>query len=265
MQPSFKTGYAKNASESANPQLWEGLVGAWMPSFGVTGGTLRDVSGNHNNGTLNNMDPATDWVVHRSKQAIALYDNQIIDCGSKVTDTIRGTENKFTLSCYVNRQQHFQIGAYSQGDGQGFFLQWFTTTLYYGATSTGNYYAYKAYDVFNEWTHLAFVYDGDRRLFINGKEQTQDGENGSATGVGTLEIPFYIGSFYLYNIWSRASVSAAMLHNRALSPREIEQLYVDPLAAFKRKQRRIYSVPGPAFKAAWATRSTTIAGVPSGA
>jgi hypothetical protein len=43
LKPSYATGYAKNASQSAHPNLWDGLVGAWMPSLGVTGETLRDV------------------------------------------------------------------------------------------------------------------------------------------------------------------------------------------------------------------------------
>ncbi len=62
VRPSWKQGFARNAAESAYPGLWKGLVGAWVPSLGVTGLTLRDVSGRHNHGTLTNMDPATDWV-----------------------------------------------------------------------------------------------------------------------------------------------------------------------------------------------------------
>jgi len=36
-QPSYKAGYAKSASESANPELWDGLRGAWVPAMGSTG------------------------------------------------------------------------------------------------------------------------------------------------------------------------------------------------------------------------------------
>ncbi len=61
--PSYKQGFARNAAESANPNLWKGLVGLWAPSLGPTE-KLRDWSpGKKNNGTLTNMDPATDWVV----------------------------------------------------------------------------------------------------------------------------------------------------------------------------------------------------------
>ena len=62
--PSFSSGFARSAGESAHTGLWKGLVGAWVPALGPTGETLRDVSGHHNHGTLDaDMDPATDWVM----------------------------------------------------------------------------------------------------------------------------------------------------------------------------------------------------------
>ena len=61
--PSWAHGFARNAAESAAPDLWRGLVGAWVPALGPTGGTLHDVAGSARDGTLTNMDPATDWVV----------------------------------------------------------------------------------------------------------------------------------------------------------------------------------------------------------
>lgn len=62
--PSWKQGFARNAAESAYPNCWKGLVGAWVPALGPTGATLYDVSGYGNHGTLTNMDPATDWVTN---------------------------------------------------------------------------------------------------------------------------------------------------------------------------------------------------------
>jgi hypothetical protein len=43
--PSFREGFARCAAESACPELWRGLVGAWAPSLGVTGRTILDWSG----------------------------------------------------------------------------------------------------------------------------------------------------------------------------------------------------------------------------
>jgi len=63
IRPSYQTGFARSAGESAYPQFWKGQIGAWVPELGPTGNTLRDVSGFGNHGTLQNMDPATDWVI----------------------------------------------------------------------------------------------------------------------------------------------------------------------------------------------------------
>ncbi len=60
---SQQTGYARNASESAYPNLWRGLVGWWLPSVNPRGGNrLFDLSPFRNHGTLQNMTN-DDWVV----------------------------------------------------------------------------------------------------------------------------------------------------------------------------------------------------------
>lgn len=42
-RPSYKQGFARFASESANPRLWKGFAGALVPNFGPTGNTVHDV------------------------------------------------------------------------------------------------------------------------------------------------------------------------------------------------------------------------------
>ena len=56
--------------ESTVPRLWDGVVGAWCPSLGPTGGRLHDFSRYGNWGTLTNMDPPTDWVVDGGQYAL---------------------------------------------------------------------------------------------------------------------------------------------------------------------------------------------------
>lgn len=43
--PSFANSFARNASQSAFPELWNGLRGAWCPSLGIQGRKLFDMSG----------------------------------------------------------------------------------------------------------------------------------------------------------------------------------------------------------------------------
>jgi len=61
--PSYKAGYARSSAESANPGLWDGLVGAWVPALGVSSGTLYDISGHGGDGTLTNLTLANAWVI----------------------------------------------------------------------------------------------------------------------------------------------------------------------------------------------------------
>ena len=96
--PSYKAGYARSAGESAHPNLWKGLAGAWVPAMGVTGGTLRDISGNKNHGTLTNMDPATDWVV--GEKGLALdFDgsDDYIEIANSPSIESPATTNQFAL------------------------------------------------------------------------------------------------------------------------------------------------------------------------
>lgn len=65
-----ETGYARNASESAYPNLWRGLVGWWCPSINPRGGNrLFDLSPFQNHGTLTNM-ANDDWVVSGGQGAL---------------------------------------------------------------------------------------------------------------------------------------------------------------------------------------------------
>lgn len=58
----YHNGFAPRDAEPEFPQLWRGCVGAWCPSLGPTGATLRDWSGRANHATLTN-EPGTDWVI----------------------------------------------------------------------------------------------------------------------------------------------------------------------------------------------------------
>lgn len=62
-RPSYKQGFARSASESANPWAWDNVFRIFAPALGPTGDTLRDWSGAKDHGTLTLMDPATDWVI----------------------------------------------------------------------------------------------------------------------------------------------------------------------------------------------------------
>ena len=50
----YSTRLALCRQDSQYPEAWEGLIGAWIPSFGVTGAILRDLSGFGHHGFFTN-------------------------------------------------------------------------------------------------------------------------------------------------------------------------------------------------------------------
>jgi len=85
--------------ESAFPQLWDGVVGAWAPCLGPTGSRLHDMSRRANWGTLTNMDSATDWVVSDGQYALDLDgSNDYADCGTAINLLLLG---EMTVAAWV--------------------------------------------------------------------------------------------------------------------------------------------------------------------
>ena len=84
--------------ESAFPELWDGVVGAWAPCLGPTGLRLHDHSRRSNWGTLTNMDNATDWVVNDGQYALDIFDDQYVDAGTLQGESLGGP---FSMSCWV--------------------------------------------------------------------------------------------------------------------------------------------------------------------
>ena len=277
IKPSFSTGYAKNASESANPNLWKGLVGAWMPSFGVTGNTLKDVSGNGNDGTLTNMDAATDWVA-TSKGLAINFDratNYVTTpfrtnygstfcysvwyrSSSSLDQNLIGSyqSGRSTFNLDINRNQSNNSPAVGYISG---FAQYGTSRHRFSNTN-----ALSLSD--GKWHHVAIfvrtgIYAG---IYFDGKEipvsvyQANSGSfnstaldiwlgapnvNGSTNGAGLLGD---LGNVYIYD--------------RILSPTEIKQLYLNPAAPFERKQQTVGISTAQAFNPYWGNQATQLAG-----
>ena len=250
IKPSFSTGYAKNASESANPNLWKGLVGAWMPSFGVTGNTLKDVSGNGNDGTLTNMDAASDWVATSKGLAIRTEADQRIICDGKATDL--PMSGSFTAGVLVNNvSTDYPDGALiskaSESSPHGTaFAGWI---LY--MNSSGNLRAYwrgafRSGSVAivlsqKKWLSIFMRYDAasdEGNIIVNGENKLTF--TTSVTPLASFQdirIADYKTNSVVRNV--NANYAVAWVYDRALSDSEIKQLYLNPAAPFERKQQTV--------------------------
>lgn len=62
VQPSYHQGYAHERGQSAFPELWDGLIGAWVLALGATGDIVKDVSGRGQDGTFGNFNE-NNWII----------------------------------------------------------------------------------------------------------------------------------------------------------------------------------------------------------
>ncbi len=238
--PSYAQGFARNAAESENPGLWQGLVGAWASSLGPTGATLRDQSGRGNHGTLTNMDPATDWVVGEKGWALDLVaaSSQYIPVDSLVSSawtypysiigTFRTTsaagQNILSLSILSTSNRHSYLGVV---DGQ---VRAVSRNTAFSPAVGGS-----GLDD-GEWHTVAGVWpNADLRIAYADGVQV-------ATNTVTVTIPSWnvadIGCLSRDGVRCSAAafdgqLGPVSIYSRALAPAEIQQLYVDPNALFQ--------------------------------
>jgi hypothetical protein len=253
LKPSYATGYAKNASQSAHPNLWDGLVGAWMPSMGDCGYDLNDLSGRGNHAELDGRSsPAPLKVIDGSRQIV-------LDPGAGYfrVNNVKDFSPKELTYCYWVTQS-ILAGLYSPGGvwrtgriswvsqhGSG-YPQFYHSND--GSTSSGLTSSVNL--IKNKLTFVAMRYGkGSKSIWQNGVRTALATGAGVSGDLFDSQTEFCIGDFLFYDsstpigrYW-QGGISAQMVYNRALSPQEIKQLYVDSLAPFRRKQRVSVAVP----------------------
>jgi hypothetical protein len=270
IKPSFSTGYAKNASESANPNLWKGLVGAWMPSFGVTGGTLKDVSGNGNDGTLTNMDAASDWV--GTSKGLALDFDGVNDYVRMVTP-ISISSHPFNVSVALKRfdttlyprifdisDNTYQFQAVLDIAGNG---QLKTKHTKWQPNSGGHSTTWGFIPTLNELEIISVnVYPSTNEVSLYRNGVKQSGTASNNVNIGSNSNFTYLGCRRDLSSFSFMDGQFGFFHiyNRALSSTEIKQLYTNPAAPFERKQQTVGLSTAQAFNPYWANQATQLAG-----
>lgn len=249
--PSYHQGYARSAGESAYQNSWKVLLGAWVPALGVTGGTLRDVSGFGNHGTLTNMDPAIDWVISdNARQSGYALDFDGID------DLIN--TNATNGSIGLDLSQPFSFVGWIKprtfgGSGQGailsadnyFFFHVHSTnnsirTINNGTGVDQNTESIADVITLGEWHYVAFVHTGggNARLYVQGRDVTSDGsytETNNTSKTMLIGIDRTGGGFREFD----GLISEIRIYARALSSFEIWEDFQIPLATFRRRRRTI--------------------------
>ena len=260
--------------ESAYPELWDGVVGAWCPSLGPTGLRLHDHSRRSNWGTLTNMDAATDWTLSGGQYAL---DFDGVDDYVPLSRNVFSGLSVVTVSMWARPRTTTDRVEITQGtdnlnrcgfafseDGNAYVVPNFSGT----ATGFG-FAAWSGFGVSN-FLHGVFVYNSigtanaDRgKIFLNGIRQT-------LSFVGTLPTTAIsqagtpsIGARPGPATYSNGQADDITVWNRELSANEIRQLYLLGRGGIYQRKRRTLRRAGveqAGFKAYWARRQNQIIG-----
>jgi len=234
MPPSYRSGFysPRRGGTPKYPSLWDGCVGAWAPSLGSTGLTLRDESVYGNHGTLTNMDSASDWVVSGGKGALDFdgTDDYV------VTSFTSQTLSVFSLSTWIklNAVAGFGLAELFSTDstpifsnGTYFEYQYGLNWLYIKGQSGANSSELEA-NLINSWNHIAVVVgDGVTRGFLNGTPMP--------VAMNNREVSSTILQDFSSTI--NGQLDDLRLYDRALTPSEIRTLATRRGIAYESKRR----------------------------
>ena len=257
--------------ESAHPELWDGVVGAWAPCLGPTGSRLHDHSRRANWGTLTNMDNATDWVVSDGQYALDFDgSNDHVPCGTQLNTLLGG---QLTISCWVSLRnyssdpQSIVSNITTNGSAGSFQLEFSRTLGRISFLTSGNVplasvvYATPAIND-AAWRHVVAVRSGNTSawtitLGVNAvfNSVSQQDNPTSTRGQVTIGRAGDFNGQYL-----DAIVSDLAIWNRPLSENEIHQLYnLGRGGMYTRRTRRSFYIPA-GFNASWARNSNVLLG-----
>ena len=256
-RPSYGQGYARNRAEAAYPGLRDGLVFNWHGPLGPTGLKAKDTSGYGNDGTLTNMDPATDWVMTPVGYALEFdgTDDYIlmpaVCCSDLQTFTVAmciktpASFNATDMLCERSNDiitNGWEIAlrsgrlafAYNDGAIRGWYSSVSTLSVntWYSVTITRN----KSSGL------IQYYYDG---IY-------QDSDSGTTgTIINNAATQFDVGAKFsagTNSLWS-GSVAICSIWDKVLLPNKIQLLYRDPHAIVRLKQQVFFASAGapPSF------------------
>jgi hypothetical protein len=267
--------------ESAYPELWDGVVGAWCPSLGPTGLRLHDHSRRSNWGTMTNMDPPTDWVLSDGQYAldfdgvndyVSIENRQAFLSGAQLTASAWVKRN--TASVYAELVNKFSGTSAPSEDG--FLVRWDNNNkLLFTVANSGSYGQYLATNANTStaWTHVAAVHEfgatAKTAIYIDGVAvgASWSGGGTQVPDADATNYPIILGAQrYAGATFSplAGQMDDVVVFSRLLTPGQIRQLYLLGRGGmFERRRRTLRRVAveqGAAFKAYWARRNPQIIG-----
>jgi len=240
--PSYASGYAKSASESAHPELWDGLKGAWVPEMGSVGLSQIPNAVDSTFGTLTGF-PSNNLTTRGGRGLGLEYSgslNERLDTNIKVSD-IGGTGATY---CVLYRPDASTEVAYLMCDrgavgNYSFILNNSKTFLvrWNGSFFTGQI---SAAFTSKEWHLCCLRWDGANAqgviLSEDGSiQKTTKGSVGSYTSGYNLFVGNNDPSYsQLYEV--DGVIGASYIWNRWIDDDVLVKLFADSLAPFRQRR-----------------------------
>jgi hypothetical protein len=255
--PSYRSGFysPRRGGTPKYPSLWDGCVGAWAPSLGATGLTLRDESVYGNHGTLTNMDAASDWVVSGGKGALDFDgSNDRVPLSKNIDASPNVTLSNWVRATSASQFQQM-IGHDNTATDPSRIWQWridqtsgTVRAIFFTSNNTNGQAVSTTNVVGLGWVHVAATWDGATiRVYVNGKEEGSTAFSGAVTNVATV-FPILGGSVGSYS--GVTSVAGQLddfrIYNRTLSAKEIRTLSLRRGIAFERASIKLSLSSAPA-------------------
>lgn len=243
--PSYAQGFARSKGEAANPGLWDGLMWAGIPMLGPSGATLYDISGNHQDGVLTNMEIDADWIDDTELGTALNFDgpNEYVDTGFNL-----GTPAE--MSCvFIGKtfaDSDFEYMLDTSNGSTGFalrrnnvnFIAFFCYRSGGGISLINN----APYTDGGHLVHVGVMEAGRIVLYVDG---IQIGQNSNAIGPLISGPDLNICAEWNNSNVVEATANAVLIYNRALSHAEVLQFTADPRALVRMKDRALFVPEAP--------------------
>ena len=233
--PSYAGGFASPERGLIDRSLWDGVVGAWCPSLGATGLTVRDHSGRGNHGTVTGMTAAEAWADPAGMTFDGTDDSLLLgQLYNPPTMTVslwfRGTDATLHDNLIGDTPGYFGIRQSTLGK--------VNTHIYDGANKTAS----GTSDTLDGlWHHAVATWNGTTaRIYVDGIQEGSVAAGAMPAAGATVEVEV-AGS----GAGAKAmDADDVQLRDRAVTANEVATLYrLGPGGMYRRQQ---FNVKAPA-------------------
>ena len=232
---SYPSSYAVHPFVAPNlyvtRQLSDNLQGWWCPSLDTSGNgttTLTDLSGNGNNGTLTNMDAATDWVADTSAGGVRALDFDGVSQSVQMANAALPLTGDFTLSVWFLYRDN-EIGAvvsqYTLGVAGRTSIVINQNAIGFKQSNTLNFYSNPGLTASttglatNTWFNIVLQRSSNKGFaYVNGTLVATDSD--WSTAIEDTAFALGVSVSYL-----NGRIDATAIWDRALTSDEVSQLY----------------------------------------